>query len=451
MRHRRTEGLEMDDKAETTDEKQARNFSPTPYVLAGYATLALAFGVFGTWAATAPLASGVVANGQVAVMTNRKTIQHLEGGIIEKISVKEGDIVEEGQELVRLDSTQAKGNYTVLSARLALLRATEARLSAESIDASDIAFPVEVLGQAGAEELPYVTLQRTIFRDRKATKDGQVGILKARISQLEEEVAGLAAQRKSLTEQRGSMEEQVSRMKVGEEAGYVSTNQVAQLMRASMELEGNLGRVIADTAKANQSIAETKLQILQIRQEFVERAGNELRDIRDQVNEISERVKQAEDVLDRTVIRAPVRGKIQAIRYHTTAGVVRSADPIMELIPLDDDLIVNARIRPVDIDNVILGGKAEVRFPAFTSRHTPVIFGSVQVLSPDIIQPDSPQMEAYYDARISVEEKDIPEEMRGRLQPGMPAEVIIASGERTMVEYLVKPLTDAFSKGMLEK
>lgn len=431
--------------------KAQKGFSPTPYVMAGYATIALAFGVFGTWAATVPLASGIVATGTVAVMSTRKTIQHLEGGIIEEIAVKEGDIVEAGQILVRLDPTHAQGNQTVLTARLALLRATEARLAAESIDAAEVDFPSDILGSADSEEALYVKLQRTLFRDRKVTKDGQISILRARIGQLEEEVAGLNSQRKSLTEQRASMEEQIERMKVGEQNGYVSTNQIAQLMRASMDLQGNLGRIIADTAKANQSIAETKLQILQIKQEFVERAGTELRDIRDQVNEISERVKQAQDVLDRTIIRAPVRGKIQSIRYHTTDGVVRPADPIMELIPLDDDLVVHARVRPIDIDDIILGGQAEVRFPAFASRTTPVIFGTVQVLSPDIIQPDSPQVEPYYDARISVDDKDVPAEMRGRLQPGMPAEVIIASGERTMVQYLIKPLSDSFSKGMLEK
>ncbi|MBX3567333.1 MAG: HlyD family type I secretion periplasmic adaptor subunit [Rhizobiaceae bacterium] len=431
--------------------KQSGAFSPTPYVMMGYATIALAFGVFGTWAATAPLASGVVAHGTVAVMTNRKTIQHLEGGIIQQIAVKEGDIVEAGQVLVKLDPTQASGNVAVLGARLALLRATEARLSAESIDAPDIGFPPEISGAPGAKEPLYLTLQRTLFRDRKATKDGQISILRARIGQLEEEVSGLDAQRQSLASQQGSLDEEIERMKVGEESGYISTNQVAQLMRARMEMEGNLGRIIADAARANQTIAETKLQILQIRQEFVERAGTELRDIRDQVSEVSERLKQAEYVLDRTTITAPVRGKIQSIRYHTTSGVVRPADPIMELIPMDDDLVINARVRPIDVDDVILGGKAEVRFSAFASRQTPVIFGTVQVLSPDIIQSESPQIEPYYDARITVNEKDVPAEMRGRLQPGMPAEVIIASGERTMVDYLIKPLKDSFSKGMLEK
>jgi HlyD family type I secretion membrane fusion protein len=434
-------------KAETKE----KSFSPAPYVVAGYVTIALAFGVFGTWAATAPLASGVVAHGVVVVSGNRKTIQHLEGGIISEIAVKEGDIVEPGDVLIRLDRTQAFGNYTVLTERMELLLAAEARLQAESVNADAIVFPPELLAKPGAEEAPYVKLQRTMFSDRKATKDGQTSILKARVGQLEEQVHGLNSQRKSLEEQRDSLVEQIERMEEGQKNGYVSTNQVAQLMRGRMELEGNLGRVIADTASANQQIAETKLRVIQLGQEFVERAGTELRDIRDQVAEVSERVKQAQDILDRTVIRAPVRGVIQDVRVHTKSGVIRPAEPLMEIVPLDEEFIVNARIRPMDVDIVMVGGAAEVRFPAFSSRTTPVIFGTVDVVSPDIIQPENPQIEPYYTARITVSEKEIPENLRGRLQAGMPAEVIVSAGERTMVQYLVKPLTDAFSKGMLEE
>ncbi len=435
----------------TETENAAKSFSPTPYVMVGYTTILLAFGVFGTWAATAPLASGVVAHGTVAVFSNRKVIQHLEGGIVAEIDVQEGDIVEAGDVLVRLDKKQSEGNLMVLTARLGLLKATEARLQAESIDADSVDFPPEVLPAPGAEEPLSIKLQRTLFRDRKATKDGQVSILNARISQLEQVVGGLDSQRKSLSDQRDSMAEQIKRMQEGEKSGYVSVNQVAQLMRAQMDLEGNLGRVLADSAKAGQTIAETKLQILQLAQEFVERASTELRDIRDQVSEIGERAKQAQDVVERSVIRAPVRGMVQDIKVHTRSGVVRPAEPIMEIIPLDDDLIVNAHVRPLDIDNVAVGGPAEVRFPAFASRATPVVFGTVQVLSQDVIQPDNPQIEPYYIARVSVSDKDIPDMMRGRLVPGMPSEVIIASGERTLFDYIVKPLKDAMSKGLLEK
>ncbi len=428
-----------------------KSFSPAPYVVAGYTTIALAFGVFGTWAATAPLSSGVVAHGVVVVSSNRKIIQHLEGGIVSEIAVKEGDIVEPDDILVRLDPTQAVGNFTVLNERLALLRAAEARLEAESINAEEINFPPEILDPKRSEEPAHVRLHRTLFRDRKATKDGQTSILQARATQLEEEVRGLEAQRNSLAEQRDSLVKQIERMEEGQRNGYVSTNQLAELMRGRMELEGNLGRLLADTAKAHEGIAETKLRVLQLNQEFVERASTELREVRDQVAEVSERVKQAQDILSRLDIRAPVRGMVQDIHVHTKTGVVRPAEPIMEIVPLNDELIVNARVRPLDIDQVAVGGTAEVRFPGFASRHTQVIFGSVQVLSPDIIVPDNPQIEPYYNARIRVSENAIPKEIRGRLQAGMPAEVIVAGGERTLVQYLIKPLTDSLSKGMLEE
>ncbi|PSJ56507.1 HlyD family type I secretion periplasmic adaptor subunit [Kumtagia ephedrae] len=428
-----------------------KSFSPAPYVVAGYATIALAFGVFGTWAATAPLSSGVVAHGVVVVSTNRKVIQHLEGGIVSEITVKDGDVVEAGDVLVRLDPTQAVGNFTVLSERLALLRAAEARLEAESINADDITFPPDIFDPQSTEEPAYIKLHRTLFRDRKATRDGQTSILNARATQLEEESRGLTSQRKSIEDQRGSLVEQIERMEEGQRKGYVSTNHVAQLMRGRMELEGNLGRLIADMAKANEAIAETKLRALQLNQEFVERASTELREVRDQVAEVSERVKQAQDILDRTVIRAPVRGMVQDIKIHTKTGVVRPAEAMMEIVPINDEFIINARVRPMDVDEVMIGGKAEVRFPGFSSRLTPVIFGSVQVLSPDIIMPENPQIEPYYNARISVAEKDIPDTIRGRLQAGMPAEIIVSGGERTLVQYLVKPLTDSFAKGMLEQ
>lgn len=446
----------MADKAasgKTTGKADEGNqgFSPTPYVLAGYATIALAFGVFGTWAATAPLASGVAASGTVAVFSNRKVIQHLEGGIVEEILVQEGDVVDAGDVLVRLDQKQPQGNHAVLSARLAILLAAEARLTAESIDADEITFPQEVLAGPDGAEPDYVRLQRTLFADRKATKAGQVSILRVRIEQLGEELIGLESQRAAFAGQRDSISEEIVRLTRGSEGGYVAANHVSQLSRSQMEFEGDLGQVVAGIAKAKQSIAETELQILQLTQEYKERAGAELREIKDQVSEISERVKQAQDILNRTVIRAPVRGIVQNIQVHTTSGVIRPAEHIMDIIPLDDDLIINARIRPVDIDSVDPNGPAEVRFPAFSGRTTPVIFGNVRMLSQDVIQPDDPRVEAYYIARVEVPESEIPTEIRGRLVPGMPAEVIFVNGERTLVQYLLKPIRDAFSKGLLEQ
>src|SRR5690606_25568446 len=225
-----------------TEKTKSKSFSPTPYVMAGYATIALAFGVFGTWAATAPLASGVVAGGTVAVYSNRKVVQHLEGGIVSEILVQEGNIVDADDVLVRLDSKQAQGNHAVLSTRLAFLKATEARLEAESMGATEITFPPEVLGviEPGAPEPLFIKLQRNIFEDRNTSRDGQISILKVRAEQLQAEIVGLEAQRRAFEGQVASIGQEIERVTRGQEGGYVATNQVSQLTRTSMEMEGNL-------------------------------------------------------------------------------------------------------------------------------------------------------------------------------------------------------------------
>lgn len=427
------------------------SFSPARYITAGYVTLFLTFGVFGTWAATAPLASAVVAPGVVSVESNRKTVQHLEGGIVSEILAKEGEVVKPGDIVLKLDPTQAQGSYSLLENRRSVLRVTEARLNAESAAADAIDLP-EDLKASGSETVKQsIRLQQTIFDDRKRTLDGQIGILTDRISQLGDAVVGLKQQKTAINDQVDSLAEEITRLTKGNNNGVVATNQLASVQRAKLDMQGDYGQIISETAKLHQTISETKLQIVQVKQEFVERAGNELRDIRDQLNETSERADVARDVLDRTVIRAPVYGMLQNIRVHTIGGVIRPAEPVLDIIPLDDDLIVSAKIRPIDIDSVHVGLDAEVRFSSFSARTTPAIFGKVTVLSQDVIEPTQANQEPYYQARIQVDTKTIPLDLRGRLLPGMPADVIIATGERTLVQYLIKPLTDTFHKSMKEK
>ncbi len=432
-------------------ETDKKSFTPGPYVTAGYAVIFLGLGIFGTWAATAPLASGVVAGGTVSVESNRKTIQHLEGGIISEILVKDGEVVEAGDVLMRLDPTQAQGNFAVLQGRFILLQATEARLLAESVDAPEITWPA-ALKDENAEAVKAATdLQSTLFQDRKRTKDGQTAIMKARIEQLNEAVRGLQQQLGSVDQQLESMQSEIDRLTSGQEKGVIGKNQLSQMTRGFLNLKGEQGEIAAEIAKLRQTISETELQIVQIRQEFIERAGSELRDIRDQLAEVTERRNVALNVLDRTTVVAPVRGIVQNVRVHTKQGVIRPAEPILDIIPLDDDLIVNAKIRPIDIDSVHVDSEVEVRFSAFSSRTTPAIFGRLTVLSQDVIQPEQQQQEPYYLARIEVDDKDVPLEIRGRLLPGMPADVIVATGDRTFADYILKPLVDSFHKGMREK
>lgn len=433
------------------NDAEQKKFSPAPYITAGYITLLLTFGVFGTWAATAPLASAVVAPGTVSVESNRKTIQHLEGGIVSEIVAKEGEIVKPGDIVLKLDPTQAQGAYTVLRNRLSVLRVTEARLNAESASASAIELPQDLQDADDATIKQSIKLQQTIFDDRKRTRDGQIAILNDRISQLGEAVEGLDQQRVAIDNQVSSLDEEIERLTKGKASGVVATNQLASVTRARLDMQGNHGQIASEIAKLRQTISETKLQIVQVNQEYVERAGNELRDIRDQLNETAERTDVARDVLQRTVVRAPVYGMLQNIRVHTIGGVIRATEPVLDIIPLDDDLIVTAKIRPIDIDSVHVGLDAEVRFSSFSARTTPAIFGKVTVLSQDVIEPTQAGQEPYYQARIQVDTKTIPLDLRGRLLPGMPADVIVATGERTLVQYLVKPLTDTFHKSMKEK
>lgn len=438
-------------KNEDAEQDEKKRFSPKPYIAAGYITLLLTFGVFGTWAATAPLASAVVASGTVSVESNRKTVQHLEGGIVSEIVAKEGEIVKPGDIVLKLDPTQAQGTYAVLKNKLSVLRVTEARLDAESASADKIELPQDLKDSDDETVKQSIKLQTTIFDDRKRTRDGQIAILNDRISQLGEAVEGLDQQRGAIDNQISSLDEEIARLTKGKASGVVATNQLASVTRAKLDMQGNHGQIASEIAKLRQTISETKLQIVQVNQEFVERAGNDLRDIRDQLNETTERADIARDVLNRTVVRAPVYGMLQNIRVHTIGGVIRAAEPVLDIIPLDDDLIVSAKIRPIDIDSVHVGLDAEVRFSSFSARTTPAIFGKVTVLSQDVIEPTQANQEPYYQARIQVDTKTIPLDLRGRLLPGMPADVIIATGERTLVQYLVKPLTDTFHKSMKEK
>ncbi len=431
--------------------KAKKDFSPRPYVLMGYATLVLTFGVFGVWAATAPLASGVVASGVVSVESSRKRVQHFEGGIVTAIHAREGEIVEAGEVVLELDATQAQSNVDYLASRLHMLQAQEARLDAESTNANTIEFPTELLQSTDPAVQRILTLQQTLFNDRKTSRDGQIAIFTSRIDQLHEVINGLEVQRTAVEDQLTSLTEEIERLTRGQETGVIAINQLSSMNRSRLELQGELGSVSSEIARSGQTISETELQIIQVRQEYVERAGTELRDVREQLNETTERYHVALDVLERTVIRAPVRGMLQNIQVHTVGGVVRPAEPVMDIIPLDDDLVIAAQIRPIDIDSVSIGQQAEVRFPAFSSKTTPVIFGQISTVSQDVIQPENPNQAPYYSARIEVADTDVPHELRERLLPGMPADVIVSTGERTMFEYFIRPMTDMFTMGMRER
>ena len=426
-------------------------YSATPFIVMGFVVIFATFGVLGVWAATARLDSAVIAPGIVAVETNRKLIQHLEGGIVDKLFVVEGQYVEEGQVLLQLLPTQTQANQSILQQRVTVLKVTEKRLEAEraNVDAPDFDSIQGSTDQAALDSA--IVSQRQLFNERRAIRDSKIEILRSRIEQYHQQIEGLTVQRDAVRTQQVSLEKEIERLRNGETTGVVRSNQVTSMERDAAGYMGSYGQLIAQLAQAHQSIIETELQIVQITQEYQENAASELKTTQTELNELSERLIVAVDVNSRTLIRAPINGVVQNIKVHTTGGVVRSAETLMEVVPTDDTLIINAQVRPLDIDSLVLGQLSEIKFSAFSSRKIPTIFGTVDVLSADLIYPEDQRLAPYYLARISVPDSNIPAEIKGRILPGMPADAIIVTGERTMIDYLVKPISDSLDKSMREE
>lgn len=429
----------------------AKKPSPKPVALAGYVLIFLTFGVLGSWAAVAKLDSAVVAPGTISLEGNRRVVQHFEGGIVEEIRVAEADSVQEGDVLLRLNAVEARSNLDVLSTRLDVARMIEARLLAERKLAEDITFPADLV--SGENQIVGAVRedQLDLFREGRSILKSQEDILRARMGQIEVQIEGLELQKSAFQRRIENYSEMLDRMRDGESRGLIQGNVLSQREDEMIEIEANLGQVISDIAQARASIGETELQILQLTQEYRQRANTELEQIRAEISELQERRKVAADVLNRTEIRAPGSGTIQNLKVHTVGSVVRPGDVLMELVPEDEELIINARVSPLDKDNVAPGLSTEVRFTAFKTKLTPIMLGSVETVSGDVITPDNPNEQPYFLARVAVDENDIPEEIKDRLTAGMPADVIITTGERTVANFIVSPLMDAVRKSMIEE
>jgi len=425
--------------------------SPKPVALMGYVLIFITFGVFGSWAAVAKLDSAVVAAATISLEGNRRVVQHFEGGIVEEILVTEAGIVNQGDVLLRLNGIEARSNLEVFSTRLDVARLVEARLLAERALEEQVVFPQDVLSRSSQSVASVLADQQDLFSDRRLILKSQEDILSARVEQIKVQIQGLELQKSAFERRIENYTEMLVRMRDGETRGLIQGNQLSQREDELIEIEANLGQVISDIAQARASIGETELQALQLEQEYRERASNELEQIRAEISELQQRSKVAADVLDRTEIRAPGSGTIQNLKVHTEGSVIRPGEVLMELVPEDEELIVNARVSPIDVDNVAPGLQTEVRFTAFKTKLIPIMLGTVDTVSGDVITPENPNEPPYYLARITVEEEDIPEEIKDRLSAGMPADVVITTGERTVINFIASPLMDAVRKSMIEE
>lgn len=425
--------------------------STRPVALMGYAIIFVMFGVFGSWATVAKLDSAVFAPGTISLEGNRKVVQHLEGGIVAEILVEEADSVSQGDILIKLSDVEARSNLDVLTTRLDVAKVTEARLLAERELAGTIALPNDLRKADSAIIQSSFKDQADLFQDRRSILKSRTDILAVRVEQTNTQIEGLELQKSALERRLVNFTEMIERMRSGQEKGLIQTNILSQREDELIQIEASLGRVISEIAQAKNSINETHFEKLQVEQEYKERANSELEKVRAEIAELEQRANIMEDVLTRTDIRAPGSGTIQDLKVHTVGSVIQAGQVLMELVPEDEELLINARVSPRDIDNVAPGLQTEVRFTAFKTKLTPIMLGQVQSVSNDVITPENPQEMPYYLARIEVIEEDIPEEISGRLTPGMPADVIITTGERTVANYIVSPLMDAVRKSMIEE
>ncbi|MEM1040045.1 MAG: HlyD family type I secretion periplasmic adaptor subunit [Pseudomonadota bacterium] len=416
----------------------------------GLLVLAAFFGSFVIWAIMAPLTGAAIAPGIVAASGQNQTIQHLEGGVIEALLVKEGDSVTAGQALIRLDPTQARSTRDRVKKALIAARLQAARLKAERDD-SKLSFDdglISSVKEAGMQES--LQEQRNEFEKRKALTASELGVLDQQMRASQDQIRGLQAQILATREQITVLEEEIAVKQALLDQQLTNRSEVLRLRRNRSELRGRVGELVASLGRARTSIVEARQRQVSLRAEAAEKAVTALNEIRRTIADAEQQILNAENILKRVVIRAPSDGVVVRINKNTPGSVVQRGEELLELLPTGGELIIEARLNPLDVDVVRVGQEANLRFSALNARTTPEIMGTVSYVSADRLT-DPATNEVYYSARLKIAQTLPPEISSDRIFPGMPVETYIKTGDRTFFEYLGKPLTDSFSRAFREE
>ena len=417
----------------------------------GYAAIALFMGGFGVWAATAPLDGAAIASGYVAAAGQNLTIQHLEGGIVSDVQVAEGQQVATGDVLFIMDDTQSRASRDRLLKQAIGLRIRLKRLEAERDDMEQLRFPDELIQQANAEGMTDIMDEQSReFETRLERFAQEQVILEQRLAALDEQINGLRSQVKSGTDQRAVITEEIGRKKKLLDRGLTGRDEYTALVRADAELFGQIAQSEAAIASAQTQVIEAQEQLARLSTQRVENAVTELTETRTRLSDIEEQLAAADDVLGRVVVRAPTDGVVVTTNGIKPGSVIAGGQEIAEILPTTGDLIIEARLSPLDIDAVSLEQEARLRFSALNARITPEVDATISYISPDR-RIDEVTQEPYYTARLKISENLPPEIDMDQIYPGMPVETFIRTGERTFLEYLVKPITDSFSRSFREE
>src|SRR3954465_3435524 len=417
--------------------------------LAGWIIIALFFGGIGSWAAIAPLNGAIVGNAIIKVEGNRKSVQHLDGGIVKDLRIKEGDKVNAGDVLIVLDETQAQAEYDVLSQQYMVLRATEARLLTELDHGSELVM-AEDLKKEGSYFKSVWSGQVSQFDSRRAALEGQRSVLREKINQLGSQIVGGEAQVKAFTDQISSIRSEAKDIAPLVERGLIARPRILQLERTAFGLEGQIADAMANIAKARQAIAEQQQQIAQLDNDRMADVTKDLRDTQAKMLEVIPKAMNAKAVLGRMEIRSPYAGRVVALTVFSVGGVIQRGEKILDIVPDQDSLTIEAQIAVEDISDIRPNMRAEVHLTAYKQRIVPIIHGDVIQVSADRLT-DPKTNNPYYVAFVRADESK-PAAMRNiKLYPGMPATVMIPTIQRTALDYIVGPLVMSFNHSFRQK
>jgi len=416
------------------------------HLLVGSAAALVLLAGVGGWATTTELSGAVIAPGQLVVDSNVKKVQHPAGGVVGELRVKDGDRVKAGEIVVRLDETQARANWAIVTKALDELEARQARGEAERDGADRISFPADLLARKDDPDVQRVTAgEQRLFEIRRGAREGQKAQLKEQIAQLGQQIAGTAEQEAAKAKEIDWIKQELKGVRELWKQNLVPFSRVTTLERDGARLEGERGALIANAAQARGRIAETELKILQIDEDLRSEVGKELADIRGKKSELVEKRVAAEDQLKRVDLVAPQAGKVFQQSVHTVGGVIQAGEAVMLIVPDGDSLAIEARIAPHEIDQVHMGQHAVVRFTAFNQRTTPELNGEVVRIGADVTQEEK-KGESYYAVRIRIADDELARLDGLKLVAGMPVEAFIQTTPRTVMSYVVKPMHDQITR-----
>lgn len=420
------------------------------FQIIGLVGLLVVFGSLGAWAAMTSIRGAVIASGTLVVEGHSKRVQSREGGIVGEIRVEEGDFVEAGDLLIRLDETETKAELAIIESALAEFEAKRARLLAERDGAIEVTFPADLMERRDDPKVAeLLDGEMQLFESKKAVLTGRTEQMNQRIGQLEEEIAGVSAQATSTSEQRRLIGEELESLRPLLADGFVALTRIRGLEREQARLVGDIGQREAEAARAQASIGETRLAIIELTDDARSTTLQELGEAESRIAELSERRHEAQTKLSRTNLRAPLAGLVHELNVHTIGGVIGSGDTVMSIVPQADELVIEARVRPQDIDEIVQGQSAIVRFTAFDQRNTMQSEAEVIHVSADA-SPETRDAPPTYAVRLRLPADELVQLGELKLKPGMPADVFIQTRTRSPLSYLVQPLSDQIARSFRE-